>query len=443
MYISTSVSTATIAAVSLTVILVLSPAVKAGEVENPTDAQPDHHATGESSASKTLTMQEAIQLALSSSDPYLLEPGETAAAFDDRAISDAQLPDPQFRVNFANWPLDSFSYTQEPMTQFQVGVSQTFPKGKTLELNKKKRQAQAKGERFRQDLRRREIILDTRLTWLDLFYWENARGKVRDSRQAVAELIEVIQAIYATGRETSQDILRAELELSLLDDRLVEVDRQSAIARAKLARRIGVTAAQRKVMVTQPAMQHPSDIDILTDLLDRHPVAQLRATQVEIADRDVDIAGEQYKPGWAVNVGYGARGADRADFASVGVVMDVPLFTKNRQDKRVTAAKKTRQASRLSKDAIVLDLRRRLNASFADWQRLQERISLYRSVVLKRAKETTEASLTSYQSGVTDFAELVRARLAELDADLSLLRLTADRLKAQAQLIFLEGEDDE
>lgn len=389
-----------------------------------------------------LSLEEAVKLALTSDDPYLLEPGRQAAALEDRAVSDGQLPDPKLRVNFANWPLDSFSYTQEAMTQFQLGVSQAFPRGNTLQFRRAKRKAQAVGERFRQELRQREIILDTRLNWLDLYYWSNAGDKVRESRKAISELIEVIQAIFATGRETSQDILRAQLELSLLDDRLVEIERKVSVSQANLARRIGDQSARRPITTLLPGLAHPSDLTALIDVLPLHPAAKMYSSRVEAADKDVNIASEQYKPGWTVNVGYGARGADRADFASVGVVMDIPLFTAKRQDRQVAAAKKSRQASRMSRDTVLLDLRKNLQGTYADWTRLRERVSLYQSVVLKRAKETTEASLTSYQSGVTDFAELVRARLAELDAELNLIRLQSDRLKAQAQLLFLEGEDD-
>ncbi len=413
----------------------------AGDLSAQATAPPSRVDEGAVSTNQ-LSLREAIKLALASDDPYLLEPAEQAAAFEDKAVSDSQLPDPKLRMTFANWPTNSFSYTQEPMTQLQVGVSQAFPKGDTLEYRRTKRKAQATGERFRQELRRREIILDTRLNWLDLYYWTQAEAKVFESRQAVAELIEVIQAIFATGRETSQDILRAQLELSLLDDRLVDIERKASISRAKLARRVGDAAAHRPIAIIAPGMAHPSDMIVIIDILSLHPAAKMFAARVDVADKDVDIAGEQYKPGWSVNVGYGARGAERADFASVGVVMDIPLFTAKRQDRQVAAAKKSRQASRLSRDTVLLDLKKNLQATYADWKRLSERISLYQSVVLKRAKETTEASLTSYQSGVTDFAELVRARLAELDAELSVIRLQADRLKAQAQLLFLEGEDD-
>lgn len=427
-----------LSAVSIAVLLVAAPSL-ANEPDN--NVQPEAFVQQGQNALE-LSIEEAVRLALASDDPYLNQPGEMASSLEATAVADAQLPDPKVRMNFANVPLDSFSFSREPMTQLQVGVSQAFPKGETLKLKRVKRQAQAQGERYRQELRTREVILDTRLVWLDLNYLAGARIKVSQSRQTVAELVEIIQAIFATGRQASQDILRAELELSLLDDRLVEIDRKTSVLRAKLARRIGEAAFSRKMPNRLPGLRHPSDIAAALDMLEMHPAARMYASKVDAADQDVRLAGELYKPGWAVNVGYGARGGDRSDFASVGVTMDVPLFTAKRQDKRLLAAKKSRQASRLSKDTILLDLRKRLQVSRADWEQLENRVSLYQSVVLERAKETSEATLSSYQSGVSDFPELVRSRLAELDAELKLLRLKSDRLKAQAQLLFLEGEDD-
>jgi len=427
-----------LSAVSIAVLLVAGPSLA---IEPKTNIRSDT-IVQQGQNTQELSIEEAVRLALASEDPYLMQPGEMASSLEATAIADAQLPDPKVRLNFANVPLDSFSFSREPMTQLQLGVSQAFPKGDTLKFRREKRLSQAQGERYRQELRAREVVLDTRLVWLDLNYLAGAQVKVSESRQTVAELVEIIQAIFATGRQASQDILRAELELSLLDDRLVEIDRKTSILRAKLARRIGEVAFSRKMPNRLPGLRHPSDTSAVLDLLEMHPAAKMYASKVDAADQDVRLAGELYKPGWAVNVGYGARGGDRSDFASVGVTMDVPLFTAKRQDKRLLAAKMSRQASRLSKDTVLLDLRRQLQVSRADWEQLENRVSLYQSVVLERAKETSEATLSSYQSGVSDFPELVRSRLAELDAELKLLRLKSDRLKAQAQLLFLEGEDD-
>ena len=68
------------------------------------------------------------------------------------------------------------------------------------------------------------------------------------------------------------------------------------------------------------------------------------------------------------------------------------------------------------------------------------RSTLYNKVVIQRAADTTDASLTAYTAGVSDFAELIRSRLAQLDNELTLLRLRVDRAQAHARLLFLAGK---
>jgi len=387
-----------------------------------------------------LTLDDAVKKALVSDDPYLNEPAERARAFQDKAVADGQLPDPKVRIAFANWPTNSFSYSQEPMTQLQLGVSQAFPRGATRQLKREKQEVQAEMLRQHEALRRLEVVRDTRLAWLDLYFWQASVERVNQSRQAIAELISVTQSTFATGKNKSQDIFRAQMELALLDDKLIDIAQKSDVANAALVRRFGGGLSVEAI--GHPALKHPATASVTKELLMQHPTVTVKRISVDVAEKDISIAGEQYKPSWAVTAGYGARGGDRADFASVGITMDIPLFTKNRQDRRLAAAKRSRQAQQLSLNSVLMDLERRVMTTHAVWSRTSERIKLYQQVVRERAKETSEASLASYQSGVTDFPELIRARLAELDIELKLLRLKRERLKAQAELLYLEGEGD-
>lgn len=406
---------------------------------------------GHSAAQTPLSLDEAVHIALAAKDPTVVRFEERALALDDRAVSDSQLPDPKLNLGLLNFPTNSFRYTQEPMTRVQVGVKQAFPRGKTLSLTRKRREAEARAERAKFDLQERQIALDTRTAWLELYYWLGARGIVADSRQAVSELIEVAISIFATGRQTSQDVLRAELELSLLDDQVVDVERRIEMARADLLRLIGEDAL-RPLPAPQEglgagsrgfALAMPAPPEILRERLSFHPSVSVENARIRARERDIDIAKQQYKPGWSANVGYGARGGDRADFASVGIALDIPLFTGKRQDRRLAAAKRQRQVARLDRDARLLELNEMLDRGFADWSRLGERVDLYEKAVVLRAANTTEAALGAYRSGVSDFAELIRARLAELNVELKLLRLIANRGQAQARLLYLDGEDNE
>ncbi len=387
-----------------------------------------------------LSLEEAVRAGLDADDPSILRFARRAAGKQEAAIADAQLPDPKLRFRLQNFPVDSFRFGEVPMTQIQVALSQAFPRGRTLHYSRLRREAEAKADRARMALARRQLVLAIRQSWFDLYFWTHARRFVEESRKAVAELETVASGIFAAGKGSSEDVLRARFELSVLDDRLIEIDRRIERARADLARWIGPELAARPVPAELPVLPVPSPIEGIRRALQSHPSVRVVDALIEARRADIAIARQQYKPGFTAEVGYGARGGGRSDFASAGVIMDLPLFTAKRQDKRLAAAKAEESAARLDRDLLLLELRKRLDRAAADWHRLNERVKLYRQVVTMRAGDTTEAALNSYRAAVTDFAELIRARLAELDAETTALRLVVERAKTQAELLFLEGD---
>lgn len=393
------------------------------------------------SASETappLRLEEAVSIALRSHDPAAEQFAAKAEALESRAIAEAQLPDPTARVGLANFPVDTLAFDQEPMTQIQAGLRQEFPKGDTLEFKGERRRAEAAGERARRALTLLMIERETRLAWLDRYYWAEAQGYIRQSREAVDELIDSLSAAFASGLMTSQDVLRAELELALLDDKLAEFQRQEATARAGLSRYIG-PASDRPMPADLPHLPALPSIGALENELVDHPAAHVRDAAILTQDIDIEIAEEAYKPAWALEGGYGLRGGGRADFASIGVSMSIPLFTDKRQDKIRSAEIKERGAAELARSAELLDLRRELGRAYADWNGLQARIDLYDRAVTVRAEETAKASITAYGGGNADFPELIRSQLAELDAELARLKLRVDQAKAWAAIDYLAG----
>lgn len=394
---------------------------------------------GQSLAAEPLSIDQAVTLAIEAGDPSVERFDESAAALDERAIADSRLPDPQVRVGMMNWPVDSFSYGQEAMTKLEVGVQQAIPRGSTLTHKRQRRTAEAEQERIAGSFRTLEIAREVRRAWLDLYYWSNARTVVTKSREAVSDLVTVVRSFYATGRQSGQDVLRAELELSLLDDQLIEIERRIEISRADLARFIGPADAAR-----EPAAELPEQVDFsLGDMaaaLSGHPAIRVQDARIRVHDQDIALARQQYKPGWSVEAAYGARSGARADLATLMVRFDVPLFTKNRQDRRLSAARRDKQAVLLDRDGKILELRRSLERAYADWRRLGDRIDLFEETVLTRASGNADAALDGYRNRTSDFAELIRSRLSELNLELSLIKLRADKGRAGAELTFLQGD---
>jgi outer membrane protein TolC len=396
-------------------------------------------------AAGPLSLTEAVSIAVRKQDPTVTAPRERAAALSEKAVADSQLPDPALNVGVLNLPGDTFDFTQEPVTQAKVGLQQQFPPGRTRSVTRHRRLAEAGVEEAAALLQETRIKRETRINWLELYYWLGARQKVEESQRAVRELVSVAKSIFATGRQNSQDVLRAELELSLLDDRLIDVRRRVELARADLARYIGRGAASRPLAAVLPNLPAPPAEARLRRILVGHPSVVVEDTRIEVREHDIELAREQYKPRFSVGLEYAARGGrdmrgERPDFLSGKVSMSLPFFTGNRQDRNLSAAHRRHSSAMLSRSARLLELDKALTRTYADWQRLGERITLYRQVVIQRAADTAKASLTAYRSGVADFAELIRSRLALLDNELMLLRLRANRAQAHAKLLFLAGK---
>lgn len=391
-------------------------------------------------AEPPLRLEEAVEIAVTAEDPAYARFEARAEAQEDRAVSDSQLPDPMLRTALANVPTDSFAFGREPMTQAQVGLRQEIPRGSTLRLNREKREGEAEIERMLRETTIRNVELAVRLAWFDKYYASNAEAIVGESRTAVSDLIDALSASYAQGKLTSQDVLRAELELSLLDDKLTEFDQRRAIAEAELSRYIGANAS-RPAPDGMPALPPPGTVEEIEARLVRHPVIRVSDAMIGVEETDVALAKQAYKPAWAIEGGYGARGADRPDFASVGVSLTIPLFTGKRQDRALSAARKDKSAAELDRAMTLLDLRRDLIRAYADWSQLERRVSLYDDAVVKRAGETADASIAAYGGGRADFPELIRSQLAELDAELKRLELKVARAKAWARLKFLAGDE--
>ena len=386
-----------------------------------------------------LTLPETAKLVVQANDPSVALFEERALAFEDRAIADSQLPDPVISARIANFPLASFDYNREPMTQMQVGLKQRFPKGDTLALTRSKRENEARSQRLIKVLKEQQLVRGARMAWLELYYWREARGLTLQSQQKVRELGGVVEAVYASGRSSLQDVLRVDLETTALDAKLIGMERHEDITRADLGRLIGVSNAARPLTSNFPVLPFATNEALIRQRLAQHPALQVLDARVVTRSRDVDLAKERYKPGWAVDAMYGLRDS-RSDFGSIGVSVELPLFSKKNQDYSLSAAKRERAAQKLERDAQALELERQLRREWAQWQRLGERIDLTESDVLKRAEETSEAAITAYQNQVADFSELVRADLAVLDIRLTLLRLKIDRAKAEANLLYLSGE---
>ena len=395
--------------------------------------------------------QQQIPLTLAEAEDTALnqEPGQTAylsraEALEEQAVAAGQLPDPKLRMGLANYPLESGGFTTEGMTQGQLGLRQSFPPGKTRSISTRQFQSLASEMNQNADARGRDVLTAVRNTWLETYYWQRAETIVVDSRPFFSDLVTVTRSLYAVGDKDQQDVLRAELELSRLDDRLIEISKQQGRARAQLAQWIAGDAS-RPIAEKLPAWTSAPPLEALRAALDTHPALNAADARIEARRAGIELAEEQYKPGWALDLGYGYRdgslpsGEPRSDFVSLSVTVDLPVFRKNRQDRRVAAAVRERRAAMDSKEELRRRLNSQLEAEYARYRDLNRRIALYEQQILAQAEDQANAALLAYQSEAGDFAEVMRAYIDDLNTRLELTRLQTERAQSYAVLANLGG----
>lgn len=399
----------------------------------------------------TLTLETAVRLAMEA-DPWLSSSRHLESALLEEAVAAGSLPDPQISLIAANLPVDSLDPGQENMTQMAVGISQQLPRGRSRALSRAQKESQAAMEPLRREDRRAALAARTATTYLDAYRAQASRRLIEQDHDLFEQLADAAEAQYtsAAGRARQQDLIRAQLELIRLDDRLTRLLQQQDVAQHQLSEL--VPAARHQTLATVIPDLNSKAIDRLLDRpatpsalyaqLERHPAVLAVDRHLDSLANGTDLARQKYRPGFGLRAQYGYRAEDpagrsRDDLLTLGVTFDLPLFRANRQDRTVNAAIEREAAARSSRDLLIRELVSRLDTQRADLIRLDERQALYADRLLPQMSQQAEASLAAYNNADGDFAEAVRARIAELDTKIEALEIEVARQQTLARIGYL------
>jgi len=398
----------------------------------------------------SLTLQQAELIAVQrDSLSKSFKQNERAFADQSKAVDTWQ--DPRIKLGVQALPVDSFDFEQENMTQMVVGYQQMLPRGDSNANAAASMMAMSRTQTARAQQRERQVLMKVRQAWWDVVLQKKSIDIIQKNRSLFEEMLDISRSFYASGRQQQQDVVQAELEISLVDDRIERANSELIVAQANLAKWVGEDAMLNGVAVEQADLSLPGMLALseLKRRLERNPELIAMQQQVLGQQKKLDLADDQYSPQWGFDVTYGFRSGNngnnpvnpsRSDFLTAMVTLDLPIFTSNKQDKNLSAEKQRLQAVRYQQLDVNRDLLKRLNAIAGRLQKLQDRHQLYESKVLPQAKQNAEVSFSGYQSGVVNFFTLTRARVTELNTYLADLQIDVAYNKAYAELQYLIGE---
>ncbi|MDG1726197.1 MAG: TolC family protein [Emcibacteraceae bacterium] len=402
-----------------------------------------------------LFIEQAVKTA-QENDPWIEGNQHMQDATTSMSVAAGSLPDPQVSLSLANLPTDSFSFSEEGMAQVRLGVTQMFPQGKSLSIQRKQLELQSQAFPHQRADRYAKVAVTVSHLWLDAYKAQKSIALIEENRSLFEQLTEIAMSSYssAMGKTRQQDIIRAQLELTRLNDRVTMLGQTKDSFVEKLSEWLNVQteiSSQFEIADSLPnqIIDHPQFVnddmivreEELYEALSDHPMMNALEQNIEATAAGVDLAKQKYKPSWGLNAAYGRRSADpfgngRSDVLTVGVSLSVPLFTANRQDKEYSAAVSRREAIRTEKWQLLRKLKAGFETSKAQLMRLDERKTLFENELLPQMSEQAEASLTAYTNDDGDFAEVVRARIAELNARIDALNIDVERQKTIIQLNY-------
>ena len=384
----------------------------------------------------TLTLAEAERLALEQA-PWFAHHRSNVEAAAERAEYESRLPDPQLVVGAVNVPTDSYRLNQDEMTMTVIGVRQSFPPGDTLALKGQRAQKELVREQAKLETERRNLLKRVRQIWLEVHLQEESLRLLQTEKHLQQKQLDAAEGRYRAAGDMQQSVLRARQTLARVNEREPMLTAQIARARAALARWVGAAATQA-LPATLPVLPVPTQhFDAAT-----HPEWLANEAMQNAARLDVDMAREEYKPGWMLDLSYGFRrptpdGTERSNMLTALVTIDLPVFQAKRQDRRLAEKQALESGARLETE----DKRRELEAMYAaanaEYKGLTARVKVYEQQLLPALRRETQVTLAGFARDQSEYRD---AQLKALEAEQEYVRLRADLVKTQAELLYFTGE---
>jgi cobalt-zinc-cadmium efflux system outer membrane protein len=318
-----------------------------------------------------LGIDEAAALAITN-QPLITGQQATIASSRENAIAESQLPDPRLKLGINNVPVngsDQYSLTRDFMTMRSIAVEQMFPAAEKRRLKGERATLETQLAEVELQNIRRTVRRDARLAWLGAYYPSRAAELMKGTLAFYAQQREALDVALRGGRASLADIARISVEIELQHDRLIEIAGQERKARAELARWIG-TDASRALAATLPSAQPLPSLTVLHDRVHDHPQLGSARSEIALAENEVRQASAAYKSDWSVELAYAKRGPAYSDMVSVQVGIELPLFTANRQDRRLASRLAAKEKHEQQHENHRRMLMAEMDAAYSAWHTL-------------------------------------------------------------------------
>lgn len=394
-----------------------------------------------------ISIEIAVTIALAE-NPGLAAMKARVEALSTMPSQQGALPDPRVSLNLLNIPSDSFDFTQEAMTQLQIGFSQNLPFPGKLALRAVVAEHETTAARWAVDEMRLTLVRDVKTVWWNLYFTDRALEIVERNVELLRQFVDVAQIKYKVGKGLQQDVLLAQLELSKLHDQAIElrgVRRNQSVRLNTLLNQPTNNPVQLPKQVSETFAEIGDETHLLALAVETRPILAARQSDIDAARARLGLAKKDYSPDFLLGAAYGYRGgenldgSDRADLLSITLSMNLPLYSGGKQDKAVDQRNSQVLQNQYQLDDARATVTAEVSQALADYQRSHEQVSLLKQGIIPQAGQTVASMLAGYQVNKVDFLNLLRAQVTLFNYETRYWKAFSQANQARARLFAAVG----
>jgi outer membrane protein, heavy metal efflux system len=384
---------------------------------------------------KIVTLDALVAEALEKS-PEILAARRRFDAVTKRPSQASTLPEPKF--SFTNFGVGhpASALNGSDFAYVGLGVSQEFPFPGKLSLMKAMARKEADSER--QMLLDAELRVISRLkqAYFDLSYSHRAIEIVEKNRELLDRLTKIAEAKYRVGSGIQQDVLKAQVEISTLMQRLEMLGQQrgslEAFINSLLNRSVSVELG-KPAQVNKSELNHPLD-ELLRLAEENAPRVRARQEILDSSAFALNLARKEYMPDFGASFQYQKTGSFYPDYYMATFEVKVPLYFWRKQrlgvEEAATRLVQTRHEYQMTSQEISFGVK----DQFLIAKTSERLLAMYEQGVIPQAAASFESALAGYQTGKVDFLTLLNNLTVLLNFEMDYYRELSTQQKAVARL---------
>jgi len=388
----------------------------------------------------TLVLEELIAEGLRS-NPQLQAASENINVVRTMIPQVASLPDPQLTFGVLNLPTDTYNFSQEPMTQKTIGLSQQFPFFGKLGLQKQIAGEDAKIEQLRYISMKLDLINRIKQSYFMLWFLERSLEIAEENLTILADLAAVTEAKYRVGKGFQQDLLKTQLEELHLQQEKLDIEEKILNKQSELnvlLNRLPQEAVGKAIQRPIPYLK--IDLDSLQTLaLVNNPELQIRNVTVSRMSVQIDLTEKEYWPDFRLAVNYGQRN-DRPDFLSGLITVNLPLYAGSKQSERIQQYQLTRNVAENQFQTTRNEIFRKIKNLHDRLKKTDKLISMYKNDILPQSEQALSSAMAAYQTDQVEFVSVLLSQVQLHQNTLKFYQMEAEYQSAFAELEAVCGQ---